>query len=154
MFSNVTLVRVIRAVNKRFFLYRLILMKKLSTEGKSWLKACVRYFLLFLKDKCIFLLFRTKYIEKRFNLQLFFLSTVSRTFILSRATTRYPLPRNFLLRKNNCMCNRDNARDVPLVQMNKARREVNQTNQVQTKINIVKGLQTSAIHLIPRSTCH
>ena len=112
MFSNVTLVRVIRAVNKRFFLYRLILIKKLSTEGKSWLKACVRYFLLFLKDKCVFLLFRTKYIEKRFNLQLFFLSTVSRTFILSRATTRYPLPRNFLFRKNNCMCNRDNARDV------------------------------------------
>ena len=28
-----------------------------------------------------------------------------------------------------------------LVQMNKARREVNQTNQVQTNINIVKGLQ-------------
>ena len=41
-----------------------------------------------------------------------------------------------------------------LVQMNKARREVNRTNQVQTKINIVKGLQTSVIHLIPGSTCH
>ena len=36
---------------------------------------------------------------------------------------------------------------LPLVQMNKARREVNQTNQVQTKINIVNGLQTSVIHL-------
>ena len=36
-----------------------------------------------------------------------------------------------------------------LVQMNKARREVNRTNQVQTKTNIVKGLQTSVIHLIP-----
>ena len=43
---------------------------------------------------------------------------------------------------------------LPLVQMNKARREVNRTNQVQTKINIVKGLQTSVIHLIPGSTCH
>ena len=32
---------------------------------------------------------------------------------------------------------------LPLVQMNKARREVNRTNQVQTKINIVKGLQIS-----------
>ena len=30
----------------------------------------------------------------------------------------------------------------PLVQMNKARREVNRTNVVQTKIIIVKGLQT------------
>ena len=41
------------------------------------LKACVRYFSLFLKDKCISSLFRTKYIEKKFNLQLFFLPTVS-----------------------------------------------------------------------------
>ena len=41
-----------------------------------------------------------------------------------------------------------------LVQMNKAWREVNRTNHVQTKINIVKGLQTSVIHLIPGSTCH
>ena len=38
-------------------------------------KACVCYFLLFLKDKCS--LFRTKYIEKKFNFQLFFLPTVS-----------------------------------------------------------------------------
>ena len=38
---------------------------------------------------------------------------------------------------------------LPLVQMNKARREVNRTNQVQSKINIMKGLQTSVIHLIP-----
>ena len=37
---------------------------------------------------------------------------------------------------------------LPLVQMNKVRREI------QIKINIVKGLQTSAIHLIPGSTCH
>ena len=43
---------------------------------------------------------------------------------------------------------------LPLVQMNKARREVNRTNQVQTRINIVKGLQTFVIHLIPGSTCH
>ena len=74
-------------------------------------KACVRNFSLFLKDKCISSLFRTKYIEKKFNLQLFFLPTVSRTFILSWATTRYPPPWNFLFRKSNCMCNRDNARD-------------------------------------------
>ena len=30
-------------------------------------KACVRYFSLFLKGKCISLLFRTKYIEKKFS---------------------------------------------------------------------------------------
>ena len=58
-------------------------------EGSSEFKACVRYFSLFLKDKCIFSLFQTKYIEKKCNLQLFFRPTVSRTFILSRATTCY-----------------------------------------------------------------
>ena len=40
----------------------------------------------------------------------------------------------------NCMSNRD--------------KEANQTNQVQTKRNIVKGHQTSVIHLILGSTCH
>ena len=34
------------------------------------------------------------------------------TFILSWATTRYPPTWNFLSRKNNCMCNQDNARDI------------------------------------------
>ena len=58
-------------------------------EGSSEFKACVCYFSLFLKDKCIFLFFRTKYIEKKCNLQLFFLPIVSQTFILSRATTCY-----------------------------------------------------------------
>ena len=55
-------------------------------------KACVRYFSLFLKDKCISSLLGTKYIEKKFNLQLFFLPTVSQTFIIFWATTRYPPP--------------------------------------------------------------
>ena len=43
---------------------------------------------------------------------------------------------------------------LPFVQMNKARTEVNQTNQVQAKISIMKGLQMSVIHLIPGSLCH
>ena len=81
-----------------------------GTEVK--LKACVRYFSLFLKDKCISSLVRMKYIEKKFTLQLFFLPTVSWTFILSWATTRYLPPWNFFFRKTNCMCNRDNACDV------------------------------------------
>ena len=79
---------------------------------KVLFKACVRYFSLFFKKQYVSWLFRTKYFEKKFNLQLLYLPTVSRTFILSWATTRYPPPWNFLFRKNNCMCNRDNARDV------------------------------------------
>ena len=63
-----------------------------ATFTEEILKACVHHFSLFLKDKCISSLFRTKYIEKKFKLQLFFLPTVSRKFILSRATKRYPPP--------------------------------------------------------------
>ena len=91
----------------------------LTTSGSSEtvtfetnLKFVSAIFHFFLKDKCISSLFRTNYIQKKFNWQLLFLPTVSRTFILSRATTRYPPPWNFLFRKNNCMCNRGNARDV------------------------------------------
>ena len=70
------------------------------------------------------------------------------------------LPRAARLLKNSCLekitvCVIETMlMMLPLVQMNKARREGNQTNQVQTKINIMKGLQTSVIHLIPGSTCH
>ena len=45
----------------------------------SWediIKTCVHYFSLFLKDKCISSLFRMKYIEKKFNLQLFFIPII------------------------------------------------------------------------------
>ena len=75
-------------------------------------KACVHYFSLFLKDRCISLLFRMKYIEKKFNLQLLFLPTALQALIPFRATTCYPPPWNFLFRQNNCMCNRDNAHDI------------------------------------------
>ena len=117
------------------------------------LKACVCYFSLFLKDKCISLLFRTKYIEKKFNLQLLFLPTVSHLFSpgLPRATR---FLENSCLEKITVCAIETMLMTLLLVQMNKAQREVNQTNQVQTKINIMKGLQTSVIHLIPGSTCH
>ena len=49
----------------------------------QFIKACVRYFSLFLKEHGVSWLFRTKYFEKKFNLQLFYLPIVSRTFILS-----------------------------------------------------------------------
>ena len=52
---------------------------------KQFFKACVRYFSLFLKEQCVSWLFQTKCFEKKFNLQLFYLPTVSRTLILSWA---------------------------------------------------------------------
>ena len=117
-------------------------------------KACVRYFSLFLKDKCISSSFRTKYIEKKFNLQLFFLPSVHEHLFspgLPRATR---LLETSCLEKITVCVIETMLVTLPLVQMNKARREVNRTNQVQTKINIMKGLQMSVIHLIPGSTCH
>ena len=116
--------------------------------------ACVRYFPLFLKGKCISSLFWRKYIEKKFNLQLF-CSPLFRENLFSLG-----LPRATRLLETSCLekitvCVIETMLvTLPLVQMNKARREVNRTNQVQTKINIMKGLQTSVIHLIPGSTCH
>ena len=76
-----------------------------------YLKLVSTIFTIF-KREIISLLFQTKYIEKKFSLQLFFLPTVSQTFSLSRATMRYPTPWNFSFRINNCMCNWDNACDV------------------------------------------
>ena len=84
------------------------------------LKACVRYFLLFLKDKCISSLFRTKYIEKKFNLQLFF-------FPLFHEHLFSPgLPRATRLLETSCLekitvCVIETMLvTLPLVQMNKA----------------------------------
>ena len=84
---------------------------------QSQIKACVRFFSLFLKDKCISSLLRMKYIEKTFNLKLFFLSTISFTNIYSLLGYHALPPTSlklldFLFRKDNCMCNRDNACDV------------------------------------------
>ena len=42
----------------------------------------------------------------------------------------------------NCLCNRDNAHDVDIFPDEKITKRSEPTNQAQTKINIVKGLQT------------
>ena len=92
--------------------------------------------------------------SKKFNLQLYFFPLFHKHLFspgLPRPTRLFEI---FCLEKITVCVIETMLMTLPLVQMNKARREVNQTNQVQTKINIVKGLQTSVIHLIPGSTCH
>ena len=42
----------------------------------------------------------------------------------------------------NCVCNQDNAHDVDIFPNEKITKRSEPTNQVQTKINIMKGLQT------------
>ena len=95
-----------------------------------------------------------QYIEKKFNLQCVFLPLFHKNlFSPGLAHAARLLETSFLEKIIVCVIE-TMLMTLPLVQMNKAQREVNRTNQVQTKINIVKGLQTSVIHLIPGSTCH
>ena len=108
-------------------------------------KACVRYFSLFLKGKCISSLFRRKYIEKKFNLQLFFFPLFHEDLISLGLPHAAHLLETSCLEKITVCVIETMLVTLSLVQMNKARREVNRTNQVQTKINIMKGLQTSVI---------
>ena len=105
------------------------------------------------KDKCISLLVRTKYIGQKFNIQLFFLPTVSYLFSPGppRATSLLEIS---CLEKITVCVIETMLVTLLLVQMNKAQREVIRTKQAQSKINIVEGLQTSVIHLILGSTCH
>ena len=117
-------------------------------------KACVRYFSLFLKDNCISSSFRTKYIEKKFNLQLFFLPNVHEHLFCPGLPLATRLLETSCLEKITVFVIKTMLVTLPLVQMNKAQREGNRKNQVQTKINIMKGLQTSIIHLISGSTFH
>ena len=84
---------------------------------------------------------------------MFFLTTVSQTFSPGLPHTTHLLETS-CLEKETVFVIETMLVMLPLVQMNKAQREVNWTNHVQTKINIVKGLQTSVIHLIPGGTCH
>ena len=89
-------------------------------------KACVHYFSLFLKDRCISLLFRTKYIEKKFNLHLLSLPTVLWALIPFKATR---LLETSCLDKITVCVIETMVMTLPLVQMKKARREVNRTNK-------------------------
>ena len=58
--------------------------------------ACVRYFLLFVKEQCVSWLFLTKYFERKLNLNLFF-------FPLFHEHLFYPeLPRAARLLKTSC----------------------------------------------------
>ena len=117
-------------------------------------KACVCYFSLFLKDKCISLLFRMQYIKKNLTYSCFFLLLFHEHLFSPGLPCATRLLETSCSEKITVCVIETMLVTLPLVQMNKARREVNRTNQVQTKINIVKGLQTSVIHLIPGSTCH
>ena len=50
--------------------------------------------------------------------------------------------KHFVLKKNNCKCNRDNAHDVHIFPDEKIPKKSEPINQAQTKINIAKGFKT------------
>ena len=95
-------------------------------------RACVCYFSLFLKDRCISSL-------------TFFFPLFHKDLVSPGLPCATCLLETSCLEKIAVCVIKTMLKTLPLVQMNKAQREVNQTNQVQTKINIMKGLQTSVI---------
>ena len=87
------------------------LFGEIEKDDNLTFKACVCYFSLFLKDKCISSLFRTKYIEKNLTYSCFF-------FPLFHKHLFSPgLPRTTHLLETSCLekitvCNQDNAPDI------------------------------------------
>ena len=94
-----------------------------------------RLFSLFLKGECISSLFQTKYIEKKFNLQCFFFPLFHKNLFSPGLPRAARLLETSCLEKITVCVIETMLMTLPLVQMNKARREVNQTNQIQTKIS-------------------
>ena len=120
----------------------------------SLFKACVCYFSLFLKDKCVLCYFERSTLKRNITYSSFSFPLFHKhLFSPGLPRTTHLLETSWLETITVCVIETMLV-TLPLVQMNKARREVNRTNHVQTKINIMKGLQTSVIHLIPGSTCH
>ena len=120
----------------------------------KFFKVCVRYFSLFLKDKVFLCFFEWITLKRNLTYSCFFFPLFHKHLFspgLPRATR---LLETSCLEKITVCVIETMLVTLPLVQMNKAQREVNQTNQVQTKINLMKGLQMFVIHWIPGSTWH
>ena len=110
--------------------------KKNCYTNTFFLKLVSAIFLTIFKRTMCFLVNPKKYFQKKFNLQLFYLPIVSRTFILSWATTFTnlfsELPRAVRLLKTSCfgkitVCVIEKMlATLQLFQTIKARREVNQ----------------------------
>ena len=66
----------------------------------------------FQKTNVFLRFFKQSTLKRNLTYSCFFFQLFHKKFILSRAAMHYPPPWNFLIRKNNCMCNRDNACDV------------------------------------------
>ena len=126
--------------NCRFQLQACLIMYYLLIDTRCQrVKACVRYFSLFLKEQCASWLFRTKYFEKKFNLLLFYLPTVSWTFFSSGLPRATHLIETSSEKITACVIETILV-TLPLVPMNKARRKVSQQikyNSTQDKIATV-----------------
>ena len=119
----------------------------------TFVKACVRYFPLFLKTNAFLRYFERSTLKRNLSYSCFFFPLLHE-HLFSPGLPRATRLLETCLEKITVCVIETMLVTLPLAQMNKARREVNRTNHVQTKINIMKGLQTSVINLIPGSTCH
>ena len=116
------------------------------------LKACVHYFLLFLNVFLHYL--EPSTFKGNLTYNCFFFPLFHEHLFSPELPCATRLLETSCLEKITVCVIETTLVMLLLVQMNKAQREVNRTNQVQTKKNIMKGLQTSVTHLIPGSTCH
>ena len=116
--------------------------KMFKFRKKISLKLVSAVFHYFQKNNVLFGYFEQNTLERNLNCSCFLFP------LFHEQVFSYELPRAARLLKTSCfekitVCVIETMLvTFSLVQMNKARREVNRTNLVQTKIMIVKGLQT------------
>ena len=90
------------------------------------LKACVRNFSLFLKEQCVFWLFRTKYFEKKFNISCFIFPLFPEYLFSPELPRAVHLLKTSCSEKINAFVIETMLVTLPLVQVYQARREVSQ----------------------------
>ena len=105
-------------------------MQKWQRKKKIELKACVCYFSLFLKEKCISLLFWMTYIEKKFNSSCFFFPLFHEHSLSLELPWASCLLKSSWFEKLTAWVIETMLMAYTFSQMKKSRREVNQTNQV------------------------
>ena len=91
-----------------------------------YFKACVCYFSLFLKEQCVFWLFRTKYFEKKFNISCFIFPLFPEYLFSPELPRAAHLLKNSCSEKINAFVIETMLVTLPLVQVYQARREVSQ----------------------------
>ena len=87
-------------------------LKKGKMKKRMTLKLVSTIFHCFWKNNVLFGYFEQNTLKRNLTYSCFIFPLFHKHLFSPGPTMHYPPPWNFLFRKNNCMCNRDNARDV------------------------------------------